>query len=298
MKNIIAYALLLTTLVLNCKPKESPAVLDQAYYENFEESRNERDQRRVKYLELCGLFKLDTKGTSFGLDSKRMITTYKDDIKHKIGIFQWDGNAFTFESFNEVSVLNESNNEVQHQSLTLDSLGDSEVLYYKNLKWRIITRSGSLYLRVWDKENPAIQAFKSFAVFEPNSSFIFDADFKYFKASKSELVASKLGVDDVAKFIGSVHFYFEGEAYTLDVGESGWIMVSDATNGKETYGSGRYIYVDIPETDGKVHLDFNYLYNPPCSYSEFTTCLLPPLQNRLPFRIEAGELIEHENLNE
>jgi uncharacterized protein (DUF1684 family) len=75
-------------------------------------------------------------------------------------------------------------------------------------------------------------------------------------------------------------------------------MVGDATNGEETYGSGRYIYVDIPETDGKVHLDFNYLYNPPCSYSEFTTCLLPPLQNRLPFRIEAGELIEHKNLNE
>jgi hypothetical protein len=298
MKNIHVYALLFTTLFLNCKPKKSPAVLNKAYYENFEKNRYERDQRRIKYLELCGLFKLDTKGTSFGLNSKRKVTTYKEDIKQKIGVFQWDGNTFTFESFNEVRVLNESNNEVQHQSLTLDSLGDSEVLYYKNLKWRIITRSGSLYLRVWDKKNPTIQAFEGFAVFEPNSSFIFDADFKYFKASKSELVASKLGIDNVAKFIGKVKFIFKENTYTLDVGDMGWIMVGDATNGEETYGSGRYIYIDMPKTDGKVHLDFNYLYNPPCSYSEFTTCLFPPLQNRLPFRIEAGELIEHKKLNQ
>ena len=71
----------------------------------------------------------------------------------------------------------------------------------------------------------------------------------------------------------------------------GWIMVADATSGNSTYGSGRYMYIDLPEKNGKIQLDFNYLYNPPCSYSEFTTCLLPPLQNRLPFPIEAGELL-------
>ena len=108
---------------------------------------------------------------------------------------------------------------------------------------------------------------------------------------ESELVASKLGIDDVAKFIGSVHFYFEGETYTLDVGESGWIMVADATSGNSTYGSGRYMYIDLPEKNGKIQLDFNYLYNPPCSYSEYTTCFFPPSQNRLPFPIEAGELL-------
>jgi hypothetical protein len=69
-------------------------------------------------------------------------------------------------------------------------------------------------------------------------------------------------------------------------------MVGDLTSGETTYGGGRYIYLDLPERDGPVTLDFNYLFNPPCAYSEFTTCLFPPRQNQLAFKIKAGELVE------
>ena len=100
-----------------------------------------------------------------------------------------------------------------------------------------------------------------------------------------------MGVNDVANFIGKVQFQYYGTFYTLDVGEQGWIMVGDATSGNTTYGGGRYMYIDLPETNGKVTLDFNYLYNPPCRYSEYTTCLFPPRQNVLPIAIEAGELL-------
>jgi len=51
------------------------------------------------------------------------------------------------------------------------------------------------------------------------------------------------------------------------------------------------MYIDMPEKNGKVQLDFNYLYNPPCSFSDYTTCLFPPSQNRLPFAVKAGELL-------
>ena len=69
-------------------------------------------------------------------------------------------------------------------------------------------------------------------------------------------------------------------------------MVSDETTGDDTYSGGRYIYLKLPETDGTVTLDFNYLYNPPCSFSKFTTCLYPPRQNHLPFKVLAGEKIQ------
>ena len=69
-------------------------------------------------------------------------------------------------------------------------------------------------------------------------------------------------------------------------------MVGDLTSGESTYGGGRYLYLKLPNTDGKVSLDFNYLYNPPCAFSEFTTCLFPPSQNQLPIKIKAGERIE------
>ena len=68
-------------------------------------------------------------------------------------------------------------------------------------------------------------------------------------------------------------------------------MVHDQTSGDVTYGGGRYIYLDLPEKDGPVTIDFNKLYNPPCSFSKYTTCLYPPQQNRLPFEILAGETI-------
>ena len=62
----------------------------------------------------------------------------------------------------------------------------------------------------------------------------------------------------------------------------------DLTTGKETYPAGRFLYSDGPK-DGHVVLDFNKAYNPPCAFTEFATCPLPPKENRLAVRIEAGE---------
>ena len=290
MKNLLFYCFILT-LCTQCKNEIKTFQIDEAYIESLEKERKDRDKRRVKYLELCGLFKLDTTGTIFGIDKSNKVSTSPNEINQNIGKFQWDGKVLNFEAFNDIKITDSNGAEVQTKSLTLNAIGDSEKLFLNAISWRVITRSGALYLRVWDKNNPAINAFKGFENYAPNSDFIFEADFEYFETSKSELVASKLGIDDVAKFIGSVHFYFEGEAYTLDVGESGWIRVADATSGNSTYGSGRYMYIDLPEKNGKIQLDFNYLYNPPCSYSEYTTCFFPPSQNRLPFPIEAGELL-------
>jgi uncharacterized protein (DUF1684 family) len=68
-----------------------------------------------------------------------------------------------------------------------------------------------------------------------------------------------------------------------------FVIFSDKTAGKETYGAGRYLYADPPGADGKVTVDFNKAHNPPCAFTKFATCPLPPRQNRLNIRIEAGE---------
>lgn len=65
-------------------------------------------------------------------------------------------------------------------------------------------------------------------------------------------------------------------------------IFKDQTSGKETYGAGRFLYSDLPK-DGRVVLDFNKAYNPPCSFTPYATCPLPPPENRLPVRVEAGE---------
>ncbi len=290
MKKLLFYCFILT-LYTQCKNDAKTFQIDKAYIESLEKERKDRDNRRVKYLELCGLFKLDTTGTIFGIDKSNKVSTSPNEINQNIGKFQWDGKVFNFEAFNDIKITDSNGAEVQTKSLVLNAIGDSEKLFFSAISWRVITRSGALYLRVWDKNNPAIDAFKGFENYAPNSAFIFEADFEYFSTSKSETVASKLGVNDVANFIGKVQFQYDGTFYTVDVGEQGWMMVGDATSGNSTYGGGRYMYIDLPETNGKVTLDFNYLYNPPCRYSEYTTCLFPPRQNVLPIAIEAGELL-------
>jgi uncharacterized protein (DUF1684 family) len=144
---------------------------------------------------------------------------------------------------------------------------------------------------VWHEENPAIDAFVGFQKFKLNPNYIFDADFTYYETEKSEIVKAKVDGKRITKFIGKVSFNFNNQDYSLEVGTDGFTMVGDETTDETTYGGGRYMYINLPKENDKVVVDFNKLYNPPCSFSEFTTCLYPPRQNYLPFKISAGETI-------
>ena len=99
---------------------------------------------------------------------------------------------------------------------------------------------------------------------------------------------------DISKKIDAViEFEWEGNQHTLTAVEndesSYMIMVHDQTTGLETYGGGRYMYPNKADASGKVTLDFNKLINPPCVFTPFATCPLPPKSNHLPFEIKAGE---------
>jgi uncharacterized protein (DUF1684 family) len=92
-----------------------------------------------------------------------------------------------------------------------------------------------------------------------------------------------------------VTFKLAGKDLRLDAEVDGVVasfVFRDLTSGHETYAASRFLDTKI-EPDGTVVLDFNEAYNPPCAYNPFTTCPLPPPQNRLPARIEAGEKIYH-----
>jgi uncharacterized protein (DUF1684 family) len=92
---------------------------------------------------------------------------------------------------------------------------------------------------------------------------------------------------------GTAVFTVAGKEYRLTPvvepgGDQLFLLFGDLTNRDETYGAGRFLEVDMPK-DGKVVLDFNRAYNPPCAFTPFATCPLPPPQNRLKVRVEAGE---------
>ena len=280
------------TLFFNCKEATKQIPMDAAYVDALNQNREIRAENRLKYLELTGLFKLDSNSNTFGKAASNNFVLAIENLAESIGSIDLSKEALTFYAAKDIKVTNAQNEEIETLALEIDANGNSIQLFHKQLKWQVITRSGALYLRVWDLKNPAIQAFKGFKNYEINSNYIFEADFSYFETARLESVDSKLGLPDVTDFIGQLHFMYKGASYSLDVGSEGFVMVRDLTSGETTYGGGRYIYLDLPESDGPVTLDFNYLFNPPCAYSEFTTCLFPPRQNQLAFSVKAGELME------
>lgn len=284
--------LFLLVLIVSCESKKTQFNIDDTYIAKFEENKIKRAQNRINYLQLTGLFKLDSLENTFGKDTLNDFVLEIEALPSQVGTISVLKESLVFNAFNDIIIKTKQDSIVTTLPLQLNKYGSSIKLYHNPLNWQVITRSKQRYLRVWDTKNPAIDAFKGFELYKLNPNFIFEGQFTYYDKAKTESVNSQLGVKTSTNFIGKVTFTFLDQSYSLDVGENGFTMISDETTGDETYGGGRYIYLDLPETDGNVRLDFNYLYNPSCAFSKFTTCLYPPRQNNLPFKILAGERIE------
>ena len=120
-------------------------------------------------------------------------------------------------------------------------------------------------------------------------------DIKAYAEPKTVQIPNILGDLEPFNAIGTVTFPLNGAEHTMEAWKSGqrlWFVFRDQTSGRDTYPSARFLYTDAP-VDGKVVMDFNYTQNPPCAYNPYTTCPLPPQQNRLSVPIAAGEKKYH-----
>ncbi len=292
MKNTLF--LLSIVIFFSCKNDIKPEIsIDEDYKKELLSYRlNTANSRKDGYLQLTGLFKLKDSLSSFGKDASSTLQLDIDRLPNTIGTFRkLNKRLVQFVANDNVNIVDNKNYSIKDIMLMLDDNGNSSQLFYNDLKWQIITRANGPYLRVWDAKNPEIEAFKGFKYYDINPNLIFKGHLTYYEKPKSEAVKSQLGVKANTDFVGCVTFKYNDVEYTLDVGDSGFIMVGDDTTGDSTYGGGRYIYIDMPKENGPVTIDFNKLYNPPCSFNKYTTCLYPPTQNYVPFKIEAGEKI-------
>ena len=107
------------------------------------------------------------------------------------------------------------------------------------------------------------------------------------------MIMNVLGQNTAQKHGGQLVFEIDGKTYKLDAIDEGgkrlFVTFADATAGKTTYGAGRFIELERPNANGETYIDFNKAYNPPCAFTAFATCPLPPPQNRLNIEITAGE---------
>jgi uncharacterized protein (DUF1684 family) len=158
----------------------------------------------------------------------------------------------------------------------------------------VIERSGRYAVRLKDNESKLRSSFAGMRWFPARESYRVNARFVSYPQPKTLAIPNILGSSYPYPSPGYVVFQIDGTEFRLEpVIEEGdkelFFIFRDRTAGKETYGAGRFLYTDLPR-DGKVELDFNKAENPPCAFTPYATCPLPPRQNVLPVRIEAGEL--------
>lgn len=173
----------------------------------------------------------------------------------------------------------------QDEATTLLELGP--------LNFYVLQRGDRLGVRVRDREATLRHEFPGLDYFAVDERYRVVARFAPHPPGTTVPVANVLGMTDAVPSPGRLEFELLGATSSLialdDTGDGRlFLIVGDQTNGYETYGAGRYLYA-APPADGVTVLDFNRLYNPPCAFTAYSTCQLPPKENKLPFRLAAGE---------
>lgn len=284
--------LIFSLVVLSCSDTAPPMQIDEAYLYRFDSITNQLGPTRTGYVQLVSLFELDKQTPNrFGSSPTNEHVLKVADTPPLLGYVFTFEDSIHFQAAENVVINNETGERISDTYLSLDEYGNSDPLFSGRLKWIIKTFGNKKYLRIWDMENPLVNEFELFQLYPPAETFIFEGKYTEYDQPKEIMVTTSMSFIDEAAFVGNVTFDYEGSNYTLEVEENGFLMFADETSGVTTYGAGRYLYLTEPDNKGNVILDFNYAYNPPCSYSKFTTCRFPPLKNHLPFAIEAGEKI-------
>jgi uncharacterized protein (DUF1684 family) len=149
-------------------------------------------------------------------------------------------------------------------------------------------------IRVRDKNNPLRKTFTGMKWYPVDEAYRIEGTFEPYEKPKTVQVPNLLGDIDTMTSPGTVSFSLGGKTmHMAAIAENEnelWFIFRDLTSGHETYPAARFLYTPKP-VDGKVSVDFNRAENPPCAFNSYATCPLPPEENRLQVRVEAGEKI-------
>jgi uncharacterized protein len=173
--------------------------------------------------------------------------------------------------------------------------GEAKPTYVRSgtVNFYILESGGDFFLRVRDAESARRKNFVGIDAYPIDPAWRIEATWVPFNPPRQLPIANVLGVTQNAPCPGKAVFTHGNRTYELlpmqdNPADPLFFVLTDTTAGAETYEASRFLYSD-PPVNGKVILDFNKVYNPPCAFSPFTTCPFPPKENVLPFPLRAGE---------
>jgi uncharacterized protein (DUF1684 family) len=179
----------------------------------------------------------------------------------------------------------------ENRQLRSDAAGRPDTLKFGNISLTIIERGGKTGVRLRDPNAETRRDFTGCKWFPASDAWRMKAKWVPYPKPKTIAITNILGMSDQEPSPGYAEFTLQGKKLTLEpVLEDGelFFMFKDATSARTTYGAGRFLYAALPKGN-EVELDFNKAHNPPCAFTAFATCPLPPKQNILSAAIEAGE---------
>lgn len=283
-----------------------PAQIESGYHSTFERWHRERLYdltHPTGWMRLAGLFWLEEGTQTFGGGSESIIQ-FPGMESDPFGEFTLSGDSVFIRIYADTDLYIDSvrvaskDPMIIYSPSTVQSGGQfieeyAPILTYNELEWFIIKREELFGIRLYNKENDYVDDFEGFVRYPMDSSLVVKARLIPYAEPRTIRVTNILGQVSDAKSPGVLEFQIGTEIYTLTPTteeDKLFIAFSDATNKEETFESGRYLYVDPPAPgSGMTVIDFNKSYNPPCSYSSFSTCQLPPPENWLKIAVYAGE---------
>lgn len=289
--NLILIAASIFIIACNNNPRQNA---DKKYLQeinDWDSARTESLKSKTGWLNLAGLYWLKEGENKFGSAADNDIIFPEGKADKYIGSFYLSDSTVTVKINDGVEVYTDGK-PVTETTLLPDISGNQTELSHKNLNWFVIVRDEKKGIRLRDYDSETVKNFTGIERFPVDTTWRVPAKFVSFKSPKKIIVPNIIGQASEYDVNGEIVFSVDGKEYSLTPipsGENYFIIFADETSGVETYGAGRFLYADKEDEKGNLILDFNKAYNPPCAFSKYATCPLPPKENHLKLAVTAGE---------
>lgn len=244
---------------------------------------------------LAGLFWLDSARYTIGSSEKSTIRLPSDNTPASLGTLTIDGRTVHFTATRGATVMHDST-AIDTIAVATDKSGNSTVLRAGSVTYRVIERGGRMALRVKDSSYVLRRDFKGLEYYPLDTAFRVLAHLVPHATPRTLRIMNVLGQTEEYRSPGMLEFTIHGVTHHITSSFEGtdttqhFLIFRDATSRDSTYPAGRFMYATPVDSAGNTILDFNRAFNPPCAFTAFATCPLPPKENVLSVPVTAGEL--------
>ncbi len=255
-------------------------------------ARDREMRSKESWLTIAGLFWLEEGDNEFGASSSSLVRLPPGSAPSIGGKFIKKGAKITVEAASGVELFC-GGKRISRMEIRAGDSTSPDTLALDDFRMWVIRRGDRYAVRLRDLNAPAIKEYAGLDYFPPTAAFRIEASFVPYSAPQSVKVEAKIVKRSEMVSPGTVKFSLQGRefefiAFDDEERKTYFLVFGDETNGQETYDGGRFLDFHV-DADNRTVLNFNRSYNPPCAFTAFATCPLPPLQNHFPFRLEAGE---------